>query len=589
MDALLTKIKPVVEPGKHREEPKQKITGSEVLLDCLVEEGVDVIFGYPGGAIMPVYDALYHYADRLSHILVRHEQGAIHAAQGFARVTGKAGVVFATSGPGATNLITGLADALIDSTPLVCITGQVFAHLLGTDAFQETDVINTTIPVTKWNIQVTEAKDIPGAVAKAFYIANAGRPGPVLVDITKNAQNELIEPTSYRKCENIRTYKPKPVLQTAQADAAAALINSAKRPYILAGQGILLSGATEELKAFSEKTGIPVACTLLGLGGFPSDHPNYVGYLGMHGNYGPNLNTNECDVLIAIGMRFDDRVTGNVSKYAKQAKVVHIDIDKAEINKIIRAEVAVHADAKEALEYLVEPCNTNQHSEWIESFRKLNAIEYEKVITKEFNPTANELSMGEVINHLSNFTNGEAIVVTDVGQHQMTTSRYYKYKNPRTNVTSGGAGTMGFALPAALGAKMGIPEKEVIAVIGDGGYQMTVQELGTIMQYKIPVKIVVLNNNFLGMVRQWQELFHGKRYSFTEMQNPDFVKLAEAYSIPAKKVEARGDLQGAIKEMLEAKTPYFLEVVVGKEDNVFPMVPAGAGVGEVLLEAPKKI
>jgi len=588
MDALLTKIKPVVEPGKHREEPKQNITGSQVLLDCLVEEGVDVIFGYPGGAIMPVYDALYHYADRLSHILVRHEQGAIHAAQGFARVTGKAGVVFATSGPGATNLITGLADALIDSTPLVCITGQVFAHLLGTDAFQETDVINTTIPVTKWNIQVTEAKDIPGAVAKAFYIANAGRPGPVLVDITKNAQNELIEAATYHKCENIRTYKPKPVLQLSQADAAAALINSAKRPYILAGQGILLSGATEELKAFSEKTGIPVACTLLGLGGFPSDHPNYVGYLGMHGNYGPNLNTNECDVLIAIGMRFDDRVTGNVSKYAKQAKVVHIDIDKAEINKIIRADVAVHADAKEALAYLVKQCNINQHSEWIESFRKLNAVEYEKVITKEFNPNANELSMGEVINHLSNFTNGEAIVVTDVGQHQMITSRYYKYKNPRTNVTSGGAGTMGFALPAALGAKMGIPEKEVIAVIGDGGYQMTVQELGTIMQYKIPVKIVVLNNNFLGMVRQWQELFHGKRYSFTEMQNPDFVKLAEAYSIPAKKVEAREDLQGAIKEMLDAKTPYFLEVVVGKEDNVFPMVPAGAGVGEVLLEAPKK-
>jgi len=588
MDALLTKIKPVVEPEKRREEPKQKITGSEVLLESLVEEGVDLIFGYPGGAIMPVYDALYHYADRLSHILVRHEQGAIHAAQGFARVTGKAGVVFATSGPGATNLITGLADALIDSTPLVCITGQVFAHLLGTDAFQETDVINTTIPVTKWNIQVTEAKDIPDAIAKAFYIANAGRPGPVLVDITKNAQNELIEPVTYRKCENIRTYKPKPVLQPSQVEAAAALINGAKRPYILAGQGILLSGATEELKAFSEKTGIPVACTLLGLGNFPSDHPNYVGFLGMHGNYGPNLNTNECDVLIAVGMRFDDRVTGNVSKYAKQAKVVHIEIDKAEINKIIKADVAVHADAKEALQALVKKCNTNQHGAWIESFRKLNAIEYEKVITKEFNPTADELSMGEVINHLSNFTHGEAIVVTDVGQHQMTTSRYYKYKNPRTNVTSGGAGTMGFALPAALGAKLGIPEKEVIAVIGDGGYQMTVQELGTIMQYKIPVKIVVLNNNFLGMVRQWQELFHGKRYSFTEMQNPDFVKLAEAYSIPAKKVEARKDLQGAIKEMLEAKTPYFLEVVVGKEDNVFPMVPAGAGVGEVLLEAPKK-
>jgi acetolactate synthase I/II/III large subunit len=587
MDALLTKTKPNADTANtHRDQLKQKITGSEVLLRSLVEEGVDIIFGYPGGAIMPVYDALYHFADRLTHILVRHEQGAIHAAQGFARVTGKAGVVFATSGPGATNLVTGLADALIDSTPLVCITGQVFAHLLGTDAFQETDVVNTTIPVTKWNIQVTEAKDIADAVAKAFYIANSGRPGPVLVDITKNAQNEMIEAAEYHKCENIRTYKPKPVLQLSQVDAAAALINGAQRPYILAGQGILLSGATEELKAFSEKTGIPVASTLLGLGNFPTDHPNYVGYLGMHGNYGPNLNTNECDVLIAIGMRFDDRVTGNVSKYAKQAKVIHIEIDKAEINKIIKAEVAVNADAKEALQSLLGKCHPNKHTAWIDRFTKLNAIEYEKVITKEFYPSG-ELTMAEVINHLSNFTEGKAVVVTDVGQHQMTTSRYYKYKNPRTNVTSGGAGTMGFALPAAMGAKLGVPEKEVIAVIGDGGYQMTVQELGTIMQYKIPVKIVVLNNNFLGMVRQWQQLFHGKRYSFTEMQNPDFVKIAEAYSIPAKKVEAREDLQAAIKEMLAAKTPYFLEVVVGKEDNVFPMVPAGAGVADVLLEAPK--
>lgn len=587
MDALLTKTKTKADAADaHRDQPKQKITGSEVLLRCLVEEGADIIFGYPGGAIMPVYDALYHFSDRLTHILVRHEQGAIHAAQGFARVTGKAGVVFATSGPGATNLVTGLADALIDSTPLVCITGQVFAHLLGTDAFQETDVVNTTIPVTKWNIQVTEAKDIADAIAKAFYIANSGRPGPVLVDITKNAQNEMIEAAEYKKCENIRTYKPKPVLQPAQVEAAAALINGAKRPYILAGQGILLSGATEELKAFSEKTGIPVASTLLGLGAFPTNHPNYVGYLGMHGNYGPNLNTNECDVLIAIGMRFDDRVTGNVSKYAKQAKVVHVEIDKAEISKIIKADVPVHADAKEALQHLIQKCNPNKHAEWIDRFTKLNDIEYEKVITKEFNPSG-ELTMAEVINHLSNFTNGEAIVVTDVGQHQMTTSRYYKYKNPRTNVTSGGAGTMGFALPAAMGAKLGVPEKEVIAVIGDGGYQMTVQELGTIMQYKIPVKIVVLNNNFLGMVRQWQQLFHGKRYSFTEMQNPDFVKLAEAYSIPAKKVDTRDNLQAAIKEMLAATTPYFLEVVVGKEDNVFPMVPAGAGVSDVLLEAPK--
>ena len=582
MDALLTKNK-----SEATKEAKETISGSEVLLRSLLAEDTDTIFGYPGGAIMPVYDALYHYMDRLNHILVRHEQGAIHAAQGFARVSGRVGVVFATSGPGATNLVTGLADALIDSTPLVCITGQVFAHLLGTDAFQETDVVNTTIPVTKWNIQVTEAKDIAPAVAKAFYIAKSGRPGPVLIDITKNAQNEMIEYAKHEKCEQIRTYKPKPALQPAQVDAAAAMINQAKKPYILCGQGVLLSGATDALVAFSEKTGIPVACTLLGLGGFPADHPNYVGYLGMHGNYGPNVNTNECDVLIAIGMRFDDRVTGNVSKYAKQAKVVHIEIDKAEISKIIKADVPVHADAKEALDSLIGKCNSGKHTDWVNSFHALNKIEFDKVITPELNSAKSELKMAEVIYHLSNITKGESIVVTDVGQHQMVTSRYYHFKNPRTQVTSGGAGTMGFALPAAMGAKLGQPENQVIAVIGDGGYQMTVQELGTIMQYKIPVKIVVLNNNFLGMVSQWKQLFHGKRYSFTEMQNPDFIKIAEAYSIPAKKVEARGDLQSALKEMLDAKTPYFLEVVVGKEDNVFPMVPAGAGVSEVLLEAPQ--
>jgi acetolactate synthase-1/2/3 large subunit len=582
MDALLTKSKTGTTVKS-----QQKISGSEVLLRSLLAEGVDTIFGYPGGAIMPVYDALYYYGDRLNHILVRHEQGAIHAAQGFARVSGKVGVAFATSGPGATNLVTGLADALIDSTPVVCITGQVFAHLLGTDAFQETDVVNTTIPVTKWNVQVAEAKDIAGAVAKAFYIASTGRPGPVLIDITKNAQNELTEDLEYEKCTQIRTYRPKPVLQLTEIEAAANLISRAKKPYIMAGQGVLLSGATEELIAFSEKTGIPVACTLLGLGSFPTDHPNYVGFLGMHGNYGPNLNTNECDVLIGLGMRFDDRVTGNVSKYAKQAKVVHIEIDKAEINKIIKADVAVNADAKEALNALLEKCNPNQHREWIESFEKLNRIEYEKIVRTEFNPTG-KITMGEVINHLSEMVQGEAILVTDVGQHQMVASRYYRFKTPRTQVTSGGAGTMGFALPAAIGAKIAIPGKQVVAVIGDGGYQMTVQELGTIMQYKIPVKILVLNNNFLGMVRQWQQLFHEKRYSFTEMENPDFVKLAEAYNIPARKVEERSDLQEAIKEMLDADTSWFLEVVVGKEDNVFPMVPAGAGVGEVLLEAPKK-
>jgi acetolactate synthase-1/2/3 large subunit len=588
MDALLTKSE--ISGGKATEADKQdkkQISGSEVLLRSLVAEGVETIFGYPGGAIMPVYDALYHYSNQLTHILVRHEQGAIHAAQGFARVSGRPGVVFATSGPGATNLVTGLADALIDSTPVVCITGQVFAHLLGTDAFQETDVVNTTIPVTKWNIQVTEAKDIADAVAKAFYIATTGRPGPVLIDITKNAQNELYPETEYKKCEHIRTYKPKPTLQLSQVEAAAALINAAKKPYILAGQGVLLSGATKELREFSEKTGIPVACTLLGLGSFPTDHPNYVGFLGMHGNYGPNVNTNECDVLIGIGMRFDDRVTGNVSRYAKQAKIIHLDIDKAEISKIVQTDVAVHADAKEALQALSGYCKPNRHDEWIKKFTDLNNIEYDKVVYHEFNPKG-KLTMGEVINELSIQTKGESIVVSDVGQHQMVTSRYYKFKNPRTQVTSGGAGTMGFALPAAMGAKLGCPQKGVVAVIGDGGYQMTVQELGTIMQYKIPVKILVLNNSFLGMVRQWQQLFHEKRYSFTEMVNPNFVKLAEAYSIPASKVEERENLKDAIAKMLAEPGPYFLEAVVGKEDNVFPMVPAGGCVSDVLLEAPAK-
>ncbi len=575
------------EPHPFVPQKVKQITGSETLLKCLIEEGVKTIFGYPGGAIMPIYDALYGYKEKLTHILVRHEQGAIHAAQGFARVSGEVGVVFATSGPGAMNLVTGLADALIDSTPLVCITGQVAAHLLGTDAFQETDVINTTLPVTKWNIQVTEAKDIPDAIAKAFHVAKTGRHGPVLVDITKNAQNELTDAINYNKCESIRTYKPKPVLQLQQIEEAAKLINTAKKPFILAGQGILLSEAGPELIQFSEKTNIPVGCTLLGLGSIPTNHDNYVGYLGMHGNYGPNVNTNECDVLIAIGMRFDDRVTGNVSKYAPQAKIIHIDIDKAEINKIKKADVPVNADAKEALIELIKMCNPNNHADWIESFKALNRIEKEKIIDKDFFPKDGKIKMGEVINHLSNITNGEAVLVTDVGQHQMTASRYYRFKNPRTNVTSGGAGTMGFALPAAMGAKLGAPDNQVVAIIGDGGYQMTIQELGTIMQYKIPVKIVILNNSFLGMVRQWQQLFHDKRYSFTEMVNPNFCKIAEAYDIPAKKVENREDLQSSLKEMLDAKTPYFLEVIVEKEENVFPMVPAGASVSDILLEIPK--
>ena len=581
MDALLTKT----EGQTDQLDRSQDLTGAEILLQCLVAEKVDVLFGYPGGAIMPVYDALYDYSDRLKHILVRHEQGAVHAAQGYARVSGRVGVALATSGPGATNLITGLADALIDSTPIVCITGQVFAHLLGTDAFQEIDVINTTIPVTKWNIQVTEAKDIAPAIARAFYIAHSGRPGPVLIDITKNAQNERIAPTPYLPCDFIRTYKPKPDVQVAQILAATTLINEAKRPYILAGQGILLSGATKELIAFSEKTGIPVACTLLGLGAFPTDHPNYAGFLGMHGNYASNVNTNACDLLIGIGMRFDDRVTGNINKYARQARVIHIDIDKAEINKIIKADVAVHADAREALTALSQQCRQNSHDEWIESFRELNRIEQEKVVRHEVGK-AGALMMAEVIHELSTITNGNAVIVTDVGQHQMVTSRYYQYKRQRTNITSGGAGTMGFALPAALGAKLAKPEEEVIAVIGDGGFQMTIQELGTIMQYEIPVKILVLNNNFLGMVRQWQQLFHNKRYSFTEMQNPNFAQIADAYGIPSRVVSRKEDLTDALSEMLNAKTSWFLEVVVGREDNVFPMIPAGAGVADMLLELP---
>lgn len=583
MDALLTKTKPDT-----KEVAKQRISGSEALLRCLVAEGVDILFGYPGGAIMPVYDALYGFKDRLNHILVRHEQGAIHAAQGYARATGKTGVALATSGPGASNLITGLADAMIDSTPVVCITGQVAEHLLGTDAFQEMDVINTTLPVTKWNVQITEASHIASQVAKAFYIARSGRPGPVLIDITKNAQFEMIDEFDYEKCESVRTYAPKPKLDHSAVEAAADLINSAKKPYILVGQGVQLSGAEKELLAFVEKSGIPVASTLLGLSSLPTNHPLYVGYLGMHGNYGPNVLTNSCDVLIAIGMRFDDRVTGNVAKYAKQAKVVHIELDKAEINKIVKADVAVHADAKEALKALLPLIKENKHPEWHRRFTEAARVEHEKVIQFDYYPLEKSLRMGEVIRELGEQTKGEAVIVTDVGQHQMVTSRYYPFRKTRSNITSGGAGTMGFALPAAMGAALAVPHKQVVAIIGDGGFQMTVQELGTIMQYQIPVKIIVLNNNFLGMVRQWQQLFFEKRYSFTEMTNPNFVALAGAYSIPAKKVSERHELKDGLAEMLASKGPYFLEVVVEKEENVFPMVPTGAGVAEILLEPETK-
>jgi len=585
MDALLTKNKELI---KAIDQPKKQISGSEALLRCLVAEGVDTMFGYPGGAIMPVYDALYSYSDQLKHILVRHEQGAIHAAQGYARVSGKVGVALATSGPGAANLVTGLADALIDSTPVVCITGQVSEHLLGTDAFQEMDVINTTLPVTKWNVQISKAGDIAEQVAKAFYIAQSGRPGPVVIDITKNAQFEIIDDFNYQVCKSVRTYSPKPVLDHTKLEEAADLINAAKRPYILCGQGVLLSDAQEELLALAEKANIPVASTLLGLSAVPVNHPLYVGYLGMHGNYGPNILTNECDVLIAVGMRFDDRVTGNVSKYANQAKVIHIELDKAEINKIIRADVAVHADAKEALTALLPLITKNIHFEWFQQFREAERKEHEKVIQFDIYPVTESIKMSEVVFELAEQTKGEAILVTDVGQHQMVASRYYPFKMPRTNVTSGGAGTMGFALPAAIGAALAQPNKKVVAIIGDGGFQMTLQELGTIMQYNIPVKIIILNNNFLGMVRQWQQLFFESRYSFTEMNNPDFVQLSKAYGISAKKVSDRNSLKVTINKMLKHEGPYLLEAVVEKEQNVFPMVPTGASVSEILLESPNK-
>ncbi len=582
-DVLPMKVKPSEKPAPAASAPVGSITGSEAVIRSLIAEGVETIFGYPGGAIMPIYDALYDFQDQVHHILVRHEQGATHAAQGYARASGKVGVVFATSGPGATNLVTGLADAHMDSTPMVCITGQVAAHLLGTDAFQETDVIGITMPITKWNIQVTRAEDIPGAIAKAFYIARNGRPGPVLVDITKNAQVSKMD-FEYKKCEYIRSYRPVPELQEEEVEAAAALINSAKKPYILCGHGVLIANAEKELIALAEKAQIPIASTLLGLSAVSVDHPLYVGYLGMHGNYGPNIKTNECDVLIAIGMRFDDRITGEVSSYARQAKVVHIEIDAAEINKIIKADVAVHADAKAALQALLPKIQEQRHDEWLQGFKEADRLEEEKVTRRELYPAEGQLKMAEVIRLISEKTGGHAILVTDVGQHQMIASRYYRFQDPNTNITSGGMGTMGFALPAAMGAKVGTPEKEVVAIIGDGCFQMTLQELGTIYQSEIGVKIVILNNNFLGMVRQWQQLFFDKRYSSTEMINPDFVQIAKGFYVPGKKVTERSEIEAAVEEMIQHKGAYLLEVVVEKEDNVFPMVPAGAPIANIRLE-----
>ncbi|MFJ1430622.1 biosynthetic-type acetolactate synthase large subunit [Capnocytophaga canimorsus] len=560
------------------------MTGAEVLIKCLLAEGVDLAFGYPGGAIMPVYDELYKYQNQLKHILTRHEQGAIHAAQGYARATGKVGVVFATSGPGATNIITGIADAQIDSTPLVCITGQVAKHLLGTDAFQETDIIGISTPVTKWNFQITEVEEIPEAIAKAFYIARSGRPGPVLIDIVKSAQFDQVAQFDYKKCTRMRSYNPVPEIDDLKLAEAAQIINQAQKPYVVFGQGIILGQAENELKSFLEKTDIPAAATILGLSALPTEHPNYVGMVGMHGNYAPNVMTNTCDVLIALGMRFDDRVTGDLSRYAKQAKVLHFDIDPAEINKNVKADVAVLGNVKEALQKILPLVEQKKHTTWREEFKKYDKEEYDSVIKNELYPEKEGLTMGEVLELINKCSNHEAVIVSDVGQHQMMACRYAKFKNSRSKITSGGLGTMGFALPAAIGAKIGVPEKQVVAVIGDGGFQMTIQELGTIFQSQIPVKIVVLNNEFLGMVRQWQELFFDRRYASTEMINPDFIKIAEGYHIQSRLVTKRSDLEEAVKEMLNSDKAYFLEVRVEKENNVFPMVPTGASVSEVRLK-----
>ena len=562
----------------------KNISGAEAVIRCLIKENVDILFGYPGGAIMPVYDELYKFQDKVHHILTRHEQGATHAAQGYARSSGKVGVAIATSGPGATNLVTGIADAQIDSTPMVCITGQVASSLLGSDAFQETDIIGISTPVTKWNYQITKASEISKIFAKAFYIAKSGRPGPVLIDITKDAQFELIESFEYKKCKNIRSYFSVPETDPETLKNAAELINKAKKPFIVWGQGVILGNAESEFIKFIEKTGIPAAWTILGLSAVPTEHPLNVGMVGMHGNYGPNVLTNECDLLIAVGMRFDDRVTGNLNSYAKQAKIIHFEIDPAEVNKNVIADVAVLGNVKNTLNDILKFLNKNNHKDWIAKFDEFYEIEFDKVIDKEYNKKSGGLSMAEVIKSINDNTNGESILVTDVGQHQMVACRYTKFNQSKSNITSGGLGTMGFALPAAFGAKIGDPDREVIAVIGDGGFQMTIQELGTIFQSEAAVKIVILNNNFLGMVRQWQQLFFDKRYASTEMINPDFVAIAKGYFIEAKKVEKREKLNDEIKKMIEHKGPYLLEVIIEKEDNVFPMIPSGSSVSDVRLE-----
>jgi len=572
-----------VEAKKKKNETTERISGSEAIVRCLIAEGVDVLYGYPGGAIMPVYDELYKYQDRIHHVLTRHEQCAAHAAQGYARISGKVGVAMATSGPGATNLITGIADAQIDSTPIVCITGQVFSHLLGSDAFQETDIIGISTPVTKWNHQITTAEEIPSVIAKAFYIAKSGRPGPVLIDITKDAQVNEFDFT-YEKCNSIRSYKPIPETDNQKVQEAANLINSAKNPMIVWGQGVILGQAENELKEVVEKGGIPAAWTILGASAIESSHPLNIGMVGMHGNYAPNLMTNECDVLIAIGMRFDDRVTGKLSTYAKQAKIIHFEIDPAEVNKNVKVDIAVLGDAKESLKQLLPLLEKKSYPEWLQRSKDLYAIEFEKIIKNDLHPIKEGLTMGEVLKEINVLSKGKAAIVSDVGQHQMIACRYAEFNQTRSNITSGGLGTMGFGLPAAIGAKMAAPDRDVVAIIGDGGYQMTIQELGTIFQLRLPVKIVVLNNEFLGMVRQWQQLFFDKRYASTVMINPDFVAIAKGYHIDSQKVTKREQLKNAVAEMMACEGPYFLEVRVEKEDNVFPMIPAGASVSEIRLD-----